>query len=106
MNRCTSCRQLFTGHVACRHCGADGYEPLNQFAGLVIRGETYRHKEQIRAAGALYDAGRKEWVVPTEITGEQYDSLTAVLNNSELRCGWYDNPADYDSGPCPILSQQ
>ncbi len=103
-NRCVSCKGLFAGHRACPHCGGNGYQDLDSFAGLVIRGETYKHRQAIKATGALYDAHRREWIVPRGITAQQYDALNALLDNRKLRCGFYDNPADYDVSPAPQLA--
>jgi hypothetical protein len=42
--------------------------------------------------------------LPLEITSEQFDALTPILQNDDLRLGWYDNPADYDEGPIPEIA--
>lgn len=104
MMRCKSCRHVHVGGTACPQCGEFLHHDLDLFAGLIVRGETYAHREQIKAAGGVYDEYRKEWVIPRGITSEQFDALDAVLKNPALRTGYYENPADYDAGPRPELA--
>jgi hypothetical protein len=89
-NQCTACGHLFEGHVSCPNCGHSGYRDLDSLAGLVIRGNTFAHKEAIKACGAEWDG--KEWFVPTGLSPEQSSNLYTLIANREsmgLQCGFY-----------------
>jgi hypothetical protein len=44
----------------------------------VVQGDTYRHKDAIRAAGGRWDGERKHWTVPASVAASLPAGLTAV----------------------------
>jgi SLT domain-containing protein len=54
---------------------------LNHFAGMAVKGNaaSVALKDELKACGLTWDAGRREWVVPEGLTAGQNDRLAALL---------------------------
>ena len=55
-------------------------------AGLILRGSTYDHREEIKAAGGIWSPSLKDWLVKDEAICHQ---LGAQYSNSRKSPGWW-----------------